>query len=63
MRLAVISDIHGNYAALDAVLADIEKRGADQTVNLGDVLAGPFDPVSVAERVMAADLPTVAGAP
>ena len=27
MRFAVISDIHGNYAALDAVLADIQRRG------------------------------------
>ena len=61
MRLAVISDIHGNYAALEAVLGDIEARGVDQTVNLGDVLAGPFDPVAVAERVMAAELPTVKG--
>jgi hypothetical protein len=29
MRIAVISDIHGNLAALDEVLADIERRGAD----------------------------------
>lgn len=61
MRLAVISDIHGNYAALDAVLADIGRRGVDATVNLGDVLAGPFDPVAVADRVMAEGLPTVRG--
>ena len=61
MRFAVISDIHGNYAALDAVLADIGRRGVDGTLNLGDVLAGPFDPVAVAERVMGEAIPTVRG--
>ncbi|MES2944416.1 MAG: metallophosphoesterase, partial [Pseudomonadota bacterium] len=34
MKLAVISDIHGNLLALQAVLADIQKRGVDQTINL-----------------------------
>ena len=37
MRLALISDIHGNQVALEAVLADIEKGGADHIVCLGDV--------------------------
>ncbi len=37
MRLALISDIHGNQTALAAVLSDIEKAGADQVVCLGDV--------------------------
>jgi predicted phosphodiesterase len=36
MRLAVISDIHGNLPALEAVLADVKYRGVDATVNLGD---------------------------
>ncbi|WP_275663104.1 metallophosphoesterase family protein [Laribacter hongkongensis] len=36
MKIAAISDIHGNLAALDAVLADIRLRGADLIVNLGD---------------------------
>jgi len=35
-RLAVISDVHGNLCALEAVLADIKTRGADAIVNLGD---------------------------
>lgn len=46
MRLAVISDVHGNLAALEAVLADIEARGVDRTVNLGDCVHQPV----VAER-------------
>lgn len=41
-RLAVISDVHGNVSALRAVLADIEARGIERVVNLGDVVGkGP----------------------
>jgi predicted phosphodiesterase len=46
MRMAVISDIHGNLPALEAVLADIKRRGVDLTVNLGRLRHQPF----VAER-------------
>jgi predicted phosphodiesterase len=35
-RVALISDVHGNLTALDAVLADIAHRGIDRIVNLGD---------------------------
>ncbi len=61
MRIAVISDIHGNLSALDAVLADIASRGADLTVNLGDCLSGPLDGAGTADRLMELDLPTVMG--
>ncbi|MCG6910898.1 MAG: metallophosphatase family protein [Deltaproteobacteria bacterium] len=37
MRVAIIADIHGNLVALEAVLADIKKRGVDKIVCLGDV--------------------------
>lgn len=37
MRIAVISDVHGNLPALEAVLADIARRGADAVWCLGDV--------------------------
>jgi predicted phosphodiesterase len=41
-RIAVISDVHGNVTALEAVLADIEARGIVRVVNLGDVVGkGP----------------------
>ena len=50
MRLAVISDIHGNLLALEAVIANIGTRGVDVTVNLGD---------SVAARSGQAKLPNV----
>lgn len=42
MRVAVISDIHGNLHALEAVLADIDRSGVDETWCLGDVVGyGP----------------------
>ena len=44
MRLAVISDVHGNLPALEAVVADVARRGADLVVNLGDMVSGPLWP-------------------
>jgi putative phosphoesterase len=41
MRVALISDIHGNVGALDAVLADIQKQRVDRVVCLGDICFGP----------------------
>jgi putative phosphoesterase len=50
-RLALISDIHGNGVALDAVLADATVRGVDQIVCLGDVAAGGPQPREVIRRL------------
>ncbi len=61
MRLAVISDIHGNLLALEAVLADIAERGVDAIVNLGDCVTGPLWPRETFERLAELDLPTVRG--
>jgi Icc-related predicted phosphoesterase len=60
MKLAVISDIHGNLPALEAVLADIATQGVDQTVNLGDILSGPLQPAETADLLMAATSPRFA---
>ena len=51
MRLALVSDIHGNLAALEAVIADLESRHLDQVVNLGDTLSGPLLPAETAQRL------------
>lgn len=56
-----MTDIHGNLGALDAVLADIERRAVDLTVNLGDVVSGPLLPRATAERLMPLGLPTIRG--
>jgi len=40
-QMAVVSDIHGNLPALEAVEADIRRRGISKVFNLGDHLSGP----------------------
>lgn len=42
MRVAAISDIHGNLPALEAVLADIESEGIEEIVVVGDTVSGPW---------------------
>jgi predicted phosphodiesterase len=61
MRLAVIADIHGNLPALEAVLADIARRGADRTINLGDCVSGPLWPRETMELLSSAAIPSVRG--
>lgn len=61
MKLAAISDIHGNLGALEAVLKDIRSRGADVIVNLGDILSGPLDPPETADLLLSLNLPTIRG--
>ena len=51
-RIAVISDIHGNIYALEAVLADIRARGIGEVLNLGDHVHGPIEPASTADLLM-----------
>jgi predicted phosphodiesterase len=48
MRLAVISDVHGNAFALDAVLQDLRAEAPDLIVNLGDQVEGSADPARAA---------------
>ena len=61
MRLAVVSDIHGNLPALLAVVADFTRRGVDQVVNLGDSVSGPLLPRETAQYLMAQDWVHLAG--
>lgn len=61
MRLAIISDIHGNLPALEAVLADIGIRAVDATINLGDLCAGPLWPAETLALLESLNLPTVRG--
>jgi predicted phosphodiesterase len=59
MRVAVLSDLHANPFALDAVLADLP-RDVDTAVSLGDVAIGPF-PNEVIWRLRELDCPVVMG--
>ncbi|UEG53974.1 metallophosphatase family protein [Mucilaginibacter daejeonensis] len=43
-RYAIISDVHGNLLALQAILADIQQRGIEQIINLGDHVFGALEP-------------------
>ena len=61
MRLAAVTDIHGNLPALEAVLADVGRSQVGPVVNLGDILAGPLLPVETADRLMALALLTIRG--
>lgn len=53
MRLAVLSDIHGNLVALEAVLADIQAATPDITWCLGDIAAFGPRPAECVRRVKA----------
>jgi predicted phosphodiesterase len=59
MRVAVLSDLHGNPFALEAVLADLPS-GTDELVCLGDVAIGPF-PNETVWRLRELDCPIVMG--
>lgn len=60
-HLAVIADIHGNSLALDAVLADIDRRGVGQIVCLGDCAYGSLDPAGTLDRLIARGIPGISG--
>lgn len=44
MRIAILTDVHGNAYALEAVLADLKTTSPDAVYNLGDTLWGDADP-------------------
>jgi predicted phosphodiesterase len=53
MRIAAVTDIHGNLPALEAVWADIERAKPDLVVNLGDIASGPLWPRETVQWLMA----------
>ena len=61
LLIAVLADVHGNTWALEAVLADIRRRGADELVDLGDILYGPLDPAGTAELHRSAGITAIRG--
>jgi putative phosphoesterase len=60
VRLGLISDLHGNTLALEAVLADLDRERVDELVCLGDVAPGPR-PAETVRRLRELDCPTVRG--
>ena len=61
MRIAILSDLHGNLAALEAVLADLDAEQVDHIVCLGDVAMGGPHPREVMARLKALNCPVVMG--
>jgi len=63
MRIAVISDMHGNDLAFEAVEANIQGQKIDQIVCLGDAIQGGPQPAAVVQRLRALNCPVVIGIP
>jgi putative phosphoesterase len=61
LRVAVLSDIHGNCVALDAVLSDILRESVDKVVCLGDAVQGGSQPAETVSRLRGLGIPTVMG--
>jgi predicted phosphodiesterase len=61
MKFAVLSDIHSNAFALEAVLANAKKHSVDLIVNLGDILYGPIAPKATYDLLMQHDIVTICG--
>jgi len=61
MRFAAIADVHGNYLALEAVIADIRVQGIKDIVNLGDMVSGPLDARRTMDVLKALDAVHVLG--
>ncbi len=61
MQVALISDIHGNRVALDAVLADLERTTVDRIICLGDVAALGPQPRPAIARLRELGCPCVMG--
>ena len=61
MRLAVVSDVHGNLAALEAVVADLRAMSPDLVVQAGDLAALGPRPAEVVDRIRELGWPGVVG--
>jgi putative phosphoesterase len=61
MRVAVVSDIHANLTALEAVVADLRTTGADLVVHGGDLMSGGPRPADVIDRIRELNWPGVYG--
>ena len=60
-RIAIISDLHGNRAATEAVLADIDAEGIESIWCLGDLVGYGAFPNETIALIRERDIPTIAG--
>ena len=61
MKIAVISCIHGNSEAMDAVLLDIDQQKTESIFCLGDLVGYGPDPNAVVDKIRSLDIPTCQG--
>ncbi len=61
MKTAILSDIHGNATALDAVLKDVDQQACDQIISLGDNIGYGPEPENVIHMLQARNIPSVTG--
>jgi predicted phosphodiesterase len=61
VRLALVSDQHGNDVAFAAVVEDLDRIGVDEVVCLGDAVQGGSQPAETLERLHALGCATVLG--
>jgi putative phosphoesterase len=61
MRVAVVSDIHGNFTAFEAVLADLKTVSPDVVVHGGDLLGGGVRQTEIVDRIRGLGWPGVVG--
>ncbi len=61
MRIAIVSDIHGNRTAFEAVLADLRETAPDLVLHGGDLADSGASPVEIVDRVRDLGWPGVAG--
>jgi putative phosphoesterase len=61
MRVAILSDVHANLPALQAALADLERRGAEVVLVAGDVVGDGRHPSEVVEMLRRRAIPTIRG--
>ena len=61
MKIAILSDIHSNVYALEAVISDAQSRAIDLMINLGDILYGPIAPKATFDLLMKHDFVTICG--
>ena len=61
MRVAVVSDIHGNLTAFEAVLADVRQCSPDLVLHGGDLADGGSSPVEIVDHIRSLGWPGVMG--
>lgn len=61
MRYGILGDIHGNYDALEAVIADIEKEKVDKLLCVGDIVGYGAEPSKCIETIRRLNCISVAG--